>query len=117
MEGQTLEEPGWYYGSSDSQGGSERCCTRSEAERALEGSALYELRLGVFCTQHQSPYFQVRVLNEGSTEKFFTAKVTSLDFRTWLFLDILAFGALVLEPFRKRFFRNSRWSAALGMVQ
>ena len=40
------EKSGWYCESLDDRGSSERCHTRSEAEKALEGSVLCELRLG-----------------------------------------------------------------------
>ena len=36
---------------------------------------LQTLTGGVFYTQHQSPYFRVRVPNEGSTEKFSQPKL------------------------------------------
>ena len=51
MEGRLLEESGWYCGGSDGRGSSERHRIRSEAGRALGGSAFYELRLGGFYTQ------------------------------------------------------------------
>ena len=75
MEGRLLEESGWYCESSNDQGSLERCRTRSEAGRVLRGLASYELRLRLFYTQHQSPYFRVRVSNERSTEKFSQPKL------------------------------------------
>ena len=57
MEGRLLEESEWYCGSLDGGRSSERHRTRSEARRVLRELASYELRLGLFYTQHQSPYF------------------------------------------------------------
>ena len=59
MEGRLLEESGWYCGSSDDRGSSERCCTRSEAGGVLGGLASYELRLGLFYTQQAVFIFAV----------------------------------------------------------
>ena len=61
MEGRLLEESGWYCGSSDGRGSSERRRTRSEVGRVLGGSASYELRLEVFYTQHSAKVVLVRV--------------------------------------------------------
>ena len=75
-----MEKSRWYYRSSNGRGSLERCCTRSKAGRALEGSAFYELRLELFYTQYQSLYFRVRISNEGSTEKFSQPKLPPLIF-------------------------------------
>ena len=61
MEGRLLGESRWYYGSSDGRGSSKRCHTRSEAGRALERSAFYELRLEVFYTQHNDTMIKIIV--------------------------------------------------------
>ena len=47
-----------------------RPLTNSTAGGVLGRSASYKLWLGLFYTQHQSSYFRVWVMNEGSTEKF-----------------------------------------------
>ena len=51
------EKFGWYYGSSDDRGGSERCHTMSEAGEALEESTVYKLWLGLFYTQQEQSLF------------------------------------------------------------
>ena len=43
--------------------------------QSLEGTPDTNFDWGIFCTQHQSPYFRVRVPNEGSIEKFSWSKL------------------------------------------
>ena len=68
-----------------------------------KGRPFTDFDRGVFHTQHQSPYFRVRAPNERSTKKFSRSKLPPLDCCIQRLPDILAFGTLVLEPFRKRF--------------
>ena len=115
-----LKKSGWYYGSSDSRGSSERHRARSEAGRTQEGSAFYELQLGVFYTQHQSPSFRVWIPNEvqkNSHSRSYPPRFShSMVFRYFGIWRIGA-GAFSNRDDPKRFFRNSHWSAALDTTQ
>ena len=62
MEGRLLEESGWYCGSSDGWGSSERRRIRSEAGRVLGGLASYELRLGYFIPNNYKFYGLIKLL-------------------------------------------------------
>ena len=96
MEGWPLEESGWYYGSSDNRGSSERRHTKSERVGLLWTSAgviLYPTPISLL----SSLSFEWR-----KYRKIFTVEVVSLDFRTWLFSDILALARWCWSLFKSR---------------